>query len=162
MSTDQKFYLLISCIAFKYLTLISAQNTDTNTSVTLNIDLKYSKSLICYQCNSSSNDLIHSCQKGYFKANNPAEMLGFYFQCPPHVADYCFTFEENLNGFQKTLRGCYGDVDKNGRKIKSGCMIEEYSVLCFCNQILCNTSQTQHHMLIYLLMVFWFTLNYLS
>lgn len=122
------------------LNIIISYLMNPNSAFNLNVD--YAHSLTCYQCNSSSQENIPLCQIGYFELNKPEQKLNFSLQCPPHIADYCFLFEENLDGMIKTSRGCYGLQDKNNRDVKTGCMVKEKKLLCFCQQKLCNSSQT--------------------
>lgn len=127
------FYLSFICIVFLFSDKVNSHDYfDVNTSG--------SKSLICYQCNSTSKEDIPSCQIGYFKFNKPWQKIVCSFQCPAHIADFCFLIEENFNGEIKTARGCYNSKDKNGRNIKPGCSVEENKTMCFCKQRLCNSS----------------------
>lgn len=104
------------------------------------INPTHSKTLICYQCNSTNQEEIPTCQIGYFEFNQPWNMLKFYFQCPRHIAKYCFLIEENVSGMKRTVRGCYGDRDKNGKDIKVGCVKTKNNLKCFCKNNLCNSS----------------------
>lgn len=104
------------------------------------INSTQSKSLICYQCNSTNQEEVPMCQIGYFELNQSWKMLKFYFQCPKHLAEYCFLIEEKVDGVKRTARGCYGDRDSNGKDIKVGCVKTKNNLMCFCDKILCNSS----------------------
>lgn len=159
MSTWQKYRILIPySFLFKFFAWY-LWCFIINPYLVYSLNLVGSKSLVCYQCNSSSKEEIPLCQIGYFKLNKPWQKLNFTFQCPPHAESFCFLIEENRNGMKSTARGCYGNTDKSGRYIRSGCTVEENKLMCFCKQILCNSSQTQHYFFNYILTVFWYFLN---
>lgn len=143
----------------KFIGFMSLLRDELETNVALNSTQVASKSLICYQCHSLSTEEIPLCQRGYFKLNKPWQKLNFSFQCPPHISDYCFLIEENFDGIKSTSRGCFGNKDENGRDIKSGCTVEENKLLCFCKQILCNSSQTQNSIFSYILIVVWYLIK---
>lgn len=144
------FSLSLLCIA-----AICRHSVKANYNFSL--DMGRSKSLICYQCNSTSNEAIPSCQIGYFRFNKPWQKLMYRFQCPYHMADYCFLIEENFGGEKRTSRGCYGRNDKNAREVKTGCSVEENRTMCFCERMLCNSSKLLNsYFLSYLQFVIYF------
>lgn len=138
--------------------LILRYTMDCNQVFDLNIQA--SKSLVCYQCNSSSTDALPSCQIGYFEYNKPWKKMNFAFQCPPHISNYCFIMENKIGDVIKTVRGCYGGKDHNDRDLKSGCMIEENQTMCFCNNVLCNTALVkQYFICYYFLILIWYFIH---
>lgn len=106
----------------------------------INLNLEKSKSLLCYQCKSSSKEPVPLCDISYFKLTRPKEKLNLTYQCPPHRKSFCFTNVIYKEKEVLTQRGCYGDKDKKNNTIKNGCMISqiENKVLCFCNRNICN------------------------
>lgn len=111
-------------------------------SFPFHLDLDKSKSLICFQCN-SSNEILPLCRRGYFHLNKPWRTMNLSFQCPPHRADYCFLQEKYADDVIITARGCYGHKDQNGNDIRTGCTLRDNNLLCFCKSTLCNSSFSQ-------------------
>lgn len=150
----QIWNIFLSYFFVKWFNLVNV-----NSNVVFDLDLAGSKSLICYQCNSSSKEEISLCQIGYFKLNKPWQKWHFSFQCPPHIADYCFVIEEKLSGEKRTARGCYSNKDKTDRDIKTGCLVENNKTMCFCKQSFCNSSQVLSSFKS-VMIILWYCLKY--
>lgn len=124
-------YILLS-------SLILCQNRHREGSKPFNPDLAKAKSLVCYQCNSSNDDLFPLCESQnlrYWKSEEKTDLL---FICPPNRKSFCF-LEITDNSTRITRRGCFRDSDSRNIKIKTGCVDLGVSKrLCFCNTNKCN------------------------
>uniref|UniRef100_A0A6P7GWK7 Uncharacterized protein LOC114347342 n=1 Tax=Diabrotica virgifera virgifera TaxID=50390 RepID=A0A6P7GWK7_DIAVI len=104
--------------------------------------IEKAKSLVCYQCNSSTEELEPKCDLEYFKLLQSFKKDEMRFQCPSYRSKFCFISVKKVQAFRITSRGCSSGVDVNNNALKSGCLrskIRDEELLCFCKTNLCNS-----------------------
>lgn len=135
LSTKIHLWLLI--LLFK----LSLQNLHDYEANLFYPDVSHAKSLVCYQCNSSSTDLLPICDVQVFKYSKPEDKIQRLFVCPPHKRSFCFleVFQFSFKEVRKTKRGCAHSKDERNIQLKPGCVrLSQDRTLCFCNTHKCN------------------------
>lgn len=105
--------------------------------------LPVAASILCYECFANNNDTERLCDSSFIKMASKIDKANITLHC---MDDYDFCLKKVIfdGKFAQTFRGCIGDYDIFGNKMRNGCHTHKLNdkkvIFCLCSTDLCNTA----------------------
>lgn len=124
-------------------------------------------SILCYACSANNNDTERLCDSSFIKMASKIDRANITLHC---MNEHQFCLKKVIfdGAFAQTFRGCIGDYDRFGNRLRNGChkkdVDEKQVTFCVCSTDLCNTASsnkiTKPLLMITLNIIFQFVCDY--